>query len=95
MVFNLTDEACYLIDRGLYEQKMAFENMIFMLTKHAEDENADYLESEAFQKLHDKTIAKTATRWFRETEVIGQYTNEPVKFYNFDLTSGILTVETK
>lgn len=95
MVFKLSEDSCYIIDRGLYEYKMAIDNMGFMLARHAEDENADFLNSTIFEKLHEKAILAAAGRWYRETGIIEQYVQEPVKFYSFDLTNGMLTVEIK
>lgn len=92
MTFNLTEDLCYFVDKGIYEQKMAIENMIFMLSKHLDDE--DFLQSKLFEKLNDKVIEKTAARWYRENETVKQFV-ESFNNYEMDLSRGILIVETK
>lgn len=92
MTFNLTEDLCYFVDKGIYEQKMAIENMIFMLSKHLDDE--DFLQSKLFEKLNDKVIEKTAARWYRENETVKQFV-ESFNNYEMDLSRGILFVEMK
>ena len=48
MTFNLTEDLCYFVDKGIYEQKMAIENMIFMLSKHLDDKDDEFLQSKLF-----------------------------------------------
>lgn len=95
MIFNLTEDLCYFVDKGIYEQRMAIENMVFILSKHADDIDEQFLNSTLFEKLHEKTIEKTAGRWHRENEVIKLYTNDMIKNYNFDLAHSMLFVEAR
>ena len=95
MVYNLTEDLCYFVDKGIYEQKMAIENMVFILSKHAEDKDEQFFNSKIFKKLHEKTIEKTAARWYRENETIKLFTCEAIKKYSFNLAHSILSVETK
>jgi hypothetical protein len=95
MLFNLTEDLCYFVDKGIYEQKMAIENMVFMLSKYSEDNNDNFLSSNIFEKLHNKTIEKTASRWYRENEIIQNFINIPLKKYTFDLAHQMLFVETR
>lgn len=94
MTFNLTEDLCYFVDKGIYEQKMAIENMIFMLSKHLDDKDEEFLQSKLFEKLNDKVIEKTATRWYRENETVKRFV-ESFNHYEMDLSRGILLVETK
>lgn len=94
MIFNLTEDLCYFVDKGIYEQKMAIENMIFMLSKHLDDKDEEFLQSKLFEKLNDKLIEKTAARWYRENETVKQFV-EKFQNYEIDLSRGILIVETK
>ena len=93
MVYNLTDDVRYFVDRGMYEQKMAIENIIFVLSKHIDDNNADFLNSPLFERLHDKVVEKSIERWYRENEIIHQFTNGAISYYSFDLAQGILNLE--
>lgn len=93
MQFDLSENLCYFIDRGFYEQKMAIENMVFILSKHGNDNNANFLDSELFSYLHDKVIEKTMLKWYGENEIIKNFTNQPFKTYNFNLTHQKLFVE--
>ena len=95
MIFNLTDDLCYFVDKGIYEQKMAIENMVFILSNHSNDDNDYFLSSRAFEKLHNKIIEKTASRWYRENEVVKKFINTSFKKYTFDLAHQKLLVETK
>lgn len=94
MTFNLTEDLCYFVDKGIYEQKMAIENMIFMLSKHLDDKDDEFLQSKLFEKLNDKVIEKTAARWYRENETVKQFV-ESFNNYEMDLSRGILFVEMK
>lgn len=94
MTFNLTEDLCYFVDKGIYEQKMAIENMIFMLSKHLDDKDEEFLQSKLFEKLNDKVIEKTAARWYRENEAVKQFV-ESFNNYEMDLSRGILFVEMK
>lgn len=94
MTFNLTEDLCYFVDKGIYEQKMAIENMIFMLSKHLDDKDEEFLQSKLFEKLNDKVIEKTAARWYRENETVKQFV-ESFNNYEMDLSRGILFVEMK
>lgn len=91
MIYDLTDTMCYFIDKGIYEKKMAIENMIFMLSKHLNDET--FLESNLFNKLHEKTIEKTAEQWCREMELVEMFVPESITYYKFDLSKKQLIVE--
>lgn len=94
MTFNLTEDLCYFVDKGIYEQKMAIENMIFMLSKHLDDKDEEFLQSKLFEKLNDKVIEKTAARWYRENETVKRFV-ESFNNYEMDLSRGILFVEMK
>lgn len=94
MTFNLTEDLCYFVDKGIYEQKMAIENMIFMLSKHLDDKDEEFLQSKLFEKLNDKVIEKTAARWYRENETVKRFV-ESFNNYEMDLSRGILFVEIK
>ena len=94
MIFNLTEDLCYFVDKGIYEQKMAIENMIFMLSKHLDDKDDEFLQSKLFEKLNDKVIEKTAARYYRENETVKQFV-ESFNYYEIDLSRGILFVEMK
>ena len=94
MTFNLTEDLCYFVDKGIYEQKMAIENMIFMLSKHLDDKDDEFLQSKLFEKLNDKVIEKTAARYYRENETVKQFV-ESFNYYEIDLSRGILFVEMK
>ena len=93
MKFNLTEDLCYFVEKGIYEQKMAIDNMVFILSKNSE--NNTFLSSQLFEKLHNKLIEKTALRWYREQEVVTNFVNKPFNTYFLDLTHRTLFVETK
>ena len=52
-----------VLDRGDFEFASAVNNVVFLLSQHATDENADFLESELFDRVEDRAEYTAAQGW--------------------------------
>ena len=93
MEYTVPHNLIYSIDRANYEQRMAIQHMVFMLTHHAEDQTAEFLDSELFERLQRKLTLATIKRWCSELIVIEAVINEKPKKYKIDVPTAKLIVE--
>lgn len=90
--YEIPEDLSYYVDRGLYEQKMSTANMVFLLSQHSDDGNADFLNSELFEEMHEKLINKTASAWVIKNELVSTLTGEYSKDYIINTSERILIV---
>ena len=83
----------YVIDRVIYEQKMAINQMRFMLEYHANDSTDDFLTSDLFKRLHKKLVTAAAQKWCTETVIIKEITGKTPNSYYIDIENAKAMVE--
>ena len=72
----------YNLDRVNYEQRMAINQIVFMLTHHADDPTDEFLTSDLFKRLHQTLVAATSQKWCSESAVIQEIIGQmPNKYY--------------
>lgn len=97
MEINIPNNLMYSIDRGVYDKKIATSNLSFMLSQHFDDTNADFLDSELFQQLHEECVLANIKKWCREISVIEILLGKNVALssYAIDNETGKLMVRFK
>ena len=97
MIINVPDNLMYSIDRGIYDTKIATSNLAFILSMHLNDENANFLESDLFNQLHEECCLEHIKKWCREISVIEILlgNDTPIASYKIDTVLGKLMVKFK
>ena len=97
MTIDIPNNLMYSIDRGVYDKKIATSNLSFMLSQHFNDTNADFLDSELFNNLHQECVLATIKKWCREISVIEMLLGEnpSITTYLIDNDTGKLKVKFK
>lgn len=93
MEITIPQKFVYAIDRVIYEQKMAINQMSFMLEYHANDSTDDFLTSDIFKRLHKKLVTAVAQKWCTETVVIKEITGKTPNSYHIDIENAKAIVE--
>ena len=92
MIKYIPSDYTYCLDRANYEYVMAISQMSFILTHHAEDDDASFLRSDIFKRLHQKIIVASAQKWCAEAAVLKEVLGEVPKSYHIDLTNSTVQV---
>lgn len=97
MTINVPDNLMYSVDRGIYDTKIATSNLAFILSMHLNDENANFLESDLFNQLHEECCLAHIKKWCREICVIEILLGKdaPIASYTIDTVLGKLMVKFK
>lgn len=60
---NIPSKYKYTLDRVFYEYKMTTSNLAFMIDKHLNDDNTDFLNSDIIKRLTNDCINAKLNMW--------------------------------
>ena len=83
----------YNLDRVNYEQRMAVNQMVFMLTHHADDQTDEFLTSDLFKRLHQTLVVTTSQKWCSESAVIKELIGQMPNKYYIDINKSKILAE--
>ena len=90
---TIPQDLIYNIDRVNYEQRMAINQIVFMLTHHIDDANDEFLSSELYKRLHQTLVTATAQKWCTESAVMRTLLGQMPNRYRVDVQKSKLIVE--
>ena len=93
MEITIPQKFIYAIDRVNYEQKMAVNQMRFMLEYHANDSTDAFLTSDLFKRLHKSLVTTTAQKWCSEVVVLKEMVGQVPQSYSIDTQNAKITME--
>lgn len=93
MEITIPQKFVYAIDRVNYEQKMAVNQMRFMLEYHANDSTDAFLTSDIFKRLHKNLVTAIAQKWCSEIIVIKEIIGQIPQNYHIDIQNAKVIVE--
>jgi hypothetical protein len=93
MEVTIPQELIYNIDKVNYNQRMAIDQLVFMLTYHINDVSDDFLSTDIFQRLHLKLITSTAQRWCMENVVVKEVMGTIPKKFKIEAQNALIIIE--
>ena len=82
----------YAIDRVNFDQMMVINQMVFMLTHHANDIDDNFLESETFKDLHKDLVMTTAQKWCSEITIVKKILGYIPNNYSIDMKTAKILI---